>query len=349
MIRIPCPSLTVIRVVLAISVLIGHAPALHYYPNALLHLLNQYPLQLGSLAVDLFFGISGVLVTKSALRSYSPLTYAALRAIRIIPALCVCLLVTIFVIGPITSTLHYTTYFTNPLVIAYFWNNISFNTSFVLPGVFAENVYQNSVNGSLWTLRYEVFLYLVIGLARYLKHYFLTSLLCYSALIFYLPYTMLLAARVPLTIGISTSLLTYLNESQHSQFSGNRGVIFCVLSCSLLVSGCDVFRSLLTTLFLIPIVHLLLMSNAAIYGLSTRCPDISYGVYIYAFPIQQVVELFLHETSLIFKVISDLLLSIIAGMMSYKFVEKPLLMRRQAISGYINERINKWRILRFPI
>ncbi len=90
---------TALRLVLALMVVVGHSYELGGN--------GEDPLQrvsgttLGELAVNGFFALSGFLVTRSALNSSSMYSYAAKRALRILPGLWVCLLVTGLILFPI--------------------------------------------------------------------------------------------------------------------------------------------------------------------------------------------------------------------------------------------------------
>ncbi len=137
-----------------------------------LHALSGGQSNLGVVAVAFFFAISGYLITRSFERSPDAGTYVRARLLRIMPAFLVVLVLQEFVLGPWLTTLSVHEYWQerNPL------RALAFASLFLqevgsLPGVFPTNP-RPLVNGSLWTLRYEVFCYalvLALGVARLLN------------------------------------------------------------------------------------------------------------------------------------------------------------------------------------
>jgi peptidoglycan/LPS O-acetylase OafA/YrhL len=122
----------------------------------------------GSAGVLIFFAISGFLIPRSW--SYDPriTSYMVKRALRLLPALVVSLVLTTFVLGPLVTTLPVGDYLQQPGTRAYVVLNSAMRTVYELPGVFQTNAYANAVNGSLWTLPVEVKAYALIALIGFL-------------------------------------------------------------------------------------------------------------------------------------------------------------------------------------
>lgn len=118
---------------------------------------------LGSIAVNVFFLLSGYLIANSWAHSSSFLSYFIRRVVRIFPALIVVVMVTVFAIGPAFTTLSLEEYFSNPDTWKYL-QCILLSRTGSLPGVFESVPYPSAVNGSLWTLRYEFAMYLLVPL-----------------------------------------------------------------------------------------------------------------------------------------------------------------------------------------
>ena len=118
----------------------------------------------GSIAVDLFFVISGLLVTTSLMRRASASDFAKARFFRIWPGLIVAVLLTLFVLGPIFSSHAPADYFRSTDTWRYLYRNVVLlrGIDYVLPGVFEANPWPKAVNGSLWTLPLEVTCYLLL-------------------------------------------------------------------------------------------------------------------------------------------------------------------------------------------
>lgn len=115
----------------------------------------------GDMAVAAFFVISGFLVTISAGRR-SPFDFVRARLIRILPALIAVTLFAVLIVGPIFTTLPLASYATSRGTVAYLGNAYVFGLQFRLPGTFAGLPVQGSVNGSLWTLPLEVAMYAIL-------------------------------------------------------------------------------------------------------------------------------------------------------------------------------------------
>ena len=113
--------------------------------------------------VYIFFTLGGYFIMKSWLSDRHPLRYAAKRFFRIWPPLAAVVLLSVVIIGPIFTTLPLRTYFRWCL---FYFKNLLLNVVYSLPGVFESNPYPSAVNGSLWTLPIEVAMYVFIPIAE---------------------------------------------------------------------------------------------------------------------------------------------------------------------------------------
>jgi peptidoglycan/LPS O-acetylase OafA/YrhL len=177
-------SLDFIRLCAAVAVIFTHSypyalGAKHQYDDPL-DKLTSGVYTFGQLAVAVFFIISGFLVAASMDRSRNARSYVTARVLRIFPGLIGVVLVTIFLIGPVFTTLSLSDYFRHPDTIGYFQVLLLYNpTLFRLPGVFETNAYPSMLNGSLWTLYFEIMGYgliLVLWLARLWRRKFVLLL-----------------------------------------------------------------------------------------------------------------------------------------------------------------------------
>ena len=122
----------------------------------------------GTLGVDIFFVVSGLLVTQSLIERRAIGFFVVSRALRILPALFVVLLLSAWVLGPALTDLPLRAYFQSRATWTYVARNLTLvDLQWSLPGVFVRNPVGDAVNGPLWTLRPEVQMYsclLLLGL-----------------------------------------------------------------------------------------------------------------------------------------------------------------------------------------
>lgn len=294
------------------------------------------------IAVCGFFVISGFLIHQSLERSQTLRSFLRKRLVRVFPGLVVVLLLSVLVLGPLLSTLSPAAYFLNPGTWKYLLGNIFLLPLYKdLPGLFGHNV-ETAVNGSLWTLRYEVLFYLLLCCffrtpPRLKKLLFplLFSLLTVAHLLIkydYLP--------VPASLGnhlyFFTSLGAYFSAGMTlSLFTGHllnyRKTLF-LLSAAVFTLSSLVWQR---ELFLFSMLSFPLMIITAGYlyvpalHFSRYTGDISYGTYIYAFPLQQaLIVLFPALTPGNF-LLPSLLLSWLLGLGSWHWVERRFLAPRR--------------------
>ncbi|HEY3347733.1 MAG TPA: acyltransferase family protein, partial [Nitrospirota bacterium] len=124
--------------------------------------LSKYD-ALGPLAVNIFFVISGFLITKSWIAKPQLPAYFKKRALRILPALAGSTLLCVIIIGPLVTSFSPREYFGAAQTYGYLKNTLIFGPLHNnLPGVFTKNLFP-CVNGTLWTLPMEVTGYILIA------------------------------------------------------------------------------------------------------------------------------------------------------------------------------------------
>ncbi len=117
----------------------------------------------GYFALMAFFAMSGYQIADSWHRDASWWRYLLKRALRIWPPLLVVVMISAFVIGPLVTVLSQSEYWGSHQTWGYVVNNAGMYTlQHKLPGVFAQNPYHWSVNGSIWTLPMETTGYLIV-------------------------------------------------------------------------------------------------------------------------------------------------------------------------------------------
>lgn len=291
----------------------------------------------GGLAVSVFFVISGYLITPSYLNSRSTLEYLAKRASRIFPALFVAVITTTAVLS-VFSSRGIGGYFGDSATYAYL-SNIVMDVRFNLPGVFEDNPYPNTVNGSLWTLPFEVIMYLVVLMLGRVSQLNMRGAMIAAAASFV---AFVVATKVPhvgnvVLLGISQftpviKLVTFFLLGSVLFFVRRKYSIsptFALVSMLLIVAtfGTQIGQYFYVLLFPAVIIYVAHVRLPFITGFG-RHGDISYGVYIYAFPVQQaVVHLFAGSITIGSLFVRALCVTVLLSILSWKFIEAPVLNR----------------------
>ena len=283
--------------------------------------------KLGLVGVFIFFAISGFLVSESYDRTASPLRFLAKRALRIFPGLFAALLVAAFLIGPVVTRLPLGDYLSRDAVYRYVVGNTLLNlTAHELPGVlFVDNPVGLEVNGSLWTLRYEFMMYLLVlglGAARLLRWGALLPLLALGLAYPYVPALAFLDAFGWLLPFFVIGMLLYTLRDR-GVFDG-RLALLAVAGLALSVplhrfnAGFAVCGGYLA-LYLardrrLPVVP------------ATRFGDLSYGLYIYGWPAEVTAMYASGGRASWWQVfLAGLALAAPAAFLSWRFVEEPML------------------------
>lgn len=282
-------NFNLIRLVAAWLVIYGHAWAITGSSGGdLVTRLTRFKFA-GGVAVDIFFVVSGFLIASSLERN-SVRAYLAGRALRILPALVACVLLCVFVLGPLVTTA--ADYWRHPDTWRYLWVNGSlWSNTYFLPGVFEGNP-NPAVNGSLWTLPIEARLYLALLLAGVLS---LLAPRRYSPL-WALALTCIYALAVwrhPLPDHLSNYAWTcaFFITGTAAWVNRTRIPLTPWLALALLVV-CAAARG--TAWFHLP--YFALIAYGTLYlALGLRLPpikrhDLSYGLYLYGWPAGQIVQ-----------------------------------------------------------
>lgn len=250
------------------------------------------------IGLNIFFAISGYLITKSACTSASFKNYVWKRFLRIQPLLIVVTLISIIILGPIFTKLSLSAYFKDYHTWTYLRNVFpATGIQFSLPGVFENNIGENGVNGSLWTLILEERLYLLTGVLLFVgrkgKNIFIGCIALLNLL-------MLLPANL-----IGSLNHQYIHSSVYYYYIVflNAGVFYLIgadfgllakprfLFPILIVSLAILFLPELSVLHAI-ILPMLILTLARIKGPLNKTGifgDFTYGIYIFAFPVQQML------------------------------------------------------------
>ncbi|MEQ1714849.1 MAG: acyltransferase [Hyphomicrobium sp.] len=337
-------SFAVVRIAMALAVLVSHGFYLYGGTTAAEPLVAWTGHSLGEHAVQVFFFLSGILVAQSFDRSRSLIDFTVGRVLRIFPGLAACILLTALVLGPLVSTLDAGAYFTSSEPYRYVLRTLSLSTgSAPLPGVFETLPAASIVNMSLWTLKYEVLCYAMLavaGLVGLFAPRFRTiasvALALFIALVFIETpkaietYTSLDNVRY-FALFFATGVLAYLLRERVVVSGALTAALFVLFA----VCNGTRFGELSSALFLgQATLYAARFSFGPLRGLANRF-DLSYGVYIYACPVQQLLTERLAHIGPCGLIVLAVLLVAPMALVSWVFVERPALLSRKMLAAFL--------------
>ncbi|WP_176592712.1 acyltransferase [Sphingobium sp. EM0848] len=332
-------NLTLVRLVLASAVILTHC----YWQVH--HVMGKDPLSdwlgapLSVYAVDGFFFLSGFLVYGSLRRRAHVRRFMVSRLARMMPALCVSVLLTVAV-GALFTTAPLPTYFGGETARFAAYNLTLQGGHYSLTGIPCGDA-PCVVNGSLWTLRWEFLCYLalaVLGLTGLSRPRLVLTIVA--------PVTLIVAliVHVPAIAGLVHSL-------------GGKGGTYWVENAdrlwTLFAAGvvAEILRDRIKLSWLV--LALLGLANVAAYrwnvnfhvqtlfvgyavlccgflsarhgAVSGRWPDYSYGMYIYAFPVMVLLAGLLRTDNYLLLALASFVCTLPLAALSWHFVEQPVL------------------------
>src|SRR4051812_854979 len=129
----------VLRLVAALLVVFHHSFALTGTDAPLQSIEEKTHISWGTAGVLIFFAISGFLIPRSWTYDPRAVSYTIKRALRLLPALVLSLILTALVLGPLVTSLDTSDYLQDPGTKAYVFLNSTMWTVYQLPGVFTDN------------------------------------------------------------------------------------------------------------------------------------------------------------------------------------------------------------------
>lgn len=280
-----------IRFIASASVIFSHAFSLSNgtAEREPLNTLTDGQATFGTLAVWIFFVLSGFLITQSYDKSRNLLHFGISRVLRVYPALFLVFFMTVFFLGPLVTTLPLIDYFSHPQTYDYLKGIFLRTMQYDLPGVFQENVYKGTVNGSLWSLYFEFLFYIVVA---FLGAFNLLTKRSIAVLFL----GSLIVSMFPLLIGREYFIL-FRYFSAGMFLYAYRDIIrlnkfFAIVSLSLLiisvaVGGFDIAFVIFGSYV---IIYFSFSEEFKMYRFA-KYGDLSYGLYIFAYPVQQTITM----------------------------------------------------------
>ena len=328
---------------MAMLVVWSHSFALYKGSESteLMSRLTQGVINSGNCGVFVFFMVSGFLITQSFDRSSSPWSYLKKRVARIHPGFIAATSVCAFVIVPLYSN---TAAYTAGAVAKTVGLNLLLQGYFIDPAPFRQNP-GPALNGALWSIPYEFWCYLgvlALGIFGFLKLNRRALILGVLILLAIVRGWLELTGRKPgggfigLIIGwpyewfkvlpcFLAGMLTYLYRD-----SIPRRLWIAVLGPMLVIAIANLPIAMPWKLSLVGLIFPPLVAYTVFYFAfskqlfdASRYGDFSYGTYLYAFPIQQIVIARLGAAIPFWLYIPRaMLLSLAAGVLSWHAVER---------------------------
>ncbi|HRN55294.1 MAG TPA: acyltransferase [Agriterribacter sp.] len=288
-------NITLLRHFAAVFVLINHSyDLLNRSAEEPVSVLTGGAISLSRIGLIFFFFISGLLITQSVYTSAGIKHFLWKRVLRIYPALIVLICLTVFILGPVFTDIPVSAYFTKSQTWEYFFGGISLiRLRFFLPGVFDEH----GVNGSLWSLPVEFRFYIVLalffitGVLKKKKWYvffpgffffiylafpffsinsvwvYLAPYISWAAFFFWGSFVFFIRDKIKMDIKILLALLILWYFTRDIMIVGKAGELIAFSYLTLFLS------------YGTPVLGKTFFSKN----------DFSYSIYIYAFPVQQVL------------------------------------------------------------
>ncbi len=308
---------------------------------------------LGHVAVDIFFITSGFLVTRSLITRGNAVAFTWARIVRIFPALIVAVLLCAFGVGLAFTTLSTGEFLGDSRVYTFILKNSTLilgNIQYDLPGVFIDNPYPEAVNGSLWTLPWEIRMYSILGAVG-----------LFSLLFGVNTRTRLLHQTV-VALGIAAIAATCINHywpfiENKSHGHGLRLLAFFfiggafyvlrnriklghqqaavyALALALNLDGDRMFYLLYVLLLPYLILYLAYIPKGPL-RLFNKLGDYSYGLYIYAFPVQQIIASLRPDVGVWEMFFTATAVTLALAVASWYLLEKPMLRQKDAYRRFV--------------
>jgi peptidoglycan/LPS O-acetylase OafA/YrhL len=338
-----------LRFILAFSVFLGHFSGLTLVDIGLIgepfNIVSHY-------AVRCFFVISGFLIFMSYENSRSVKEYFSKRFRRIYPAYCFTVIVT--ALGLFLLSKHnWQDYFLSPEFSKYIFFNLLFvsHVQQTLPGVFTENPIA-LVNGPFWTLKVEVLFYalvpIIVFLLRKYNKIVLISLIYIGSFLYFFGMTLLhqktgdasfelLSRQLPGALSFFlTGTLLYYRFNFVKEYAG----LYFAISIAIFILHKNLYDANLfhpigfLVNFFLPMalggIIFFIAFSIPHSNLFTKYGDLSYGIYIFHYPIIQIfTDLKLYNRHPYVALFSTVIIVVGAAFLTWHLLEKQFLSNRR--------------------
>ncbi|WPB58657.1 acyltransferase [Xylophilus sp. GOD-11R] len=303
----------------------------------------------------MFFALSGFLVAGSLKKNPSVTSFVTLRAVRLVPALAIEILLSALLLGPVLTVLPLSEYFSSKTFYAYFANIVG-HIRFFLPGVFLDNPAAKFVNISLWTVPYELECYLALiclWLSGVIKRRaavvgITAAVILAGTVSAFFEYDHGWANNAPLPRSLIAAFLVGLCINLYADRVRLNWQIACACLAGLILTTVGYQTVYLAAGFAAYIVVYLGMMNPAKKSFLFS-GDYSYGLYLFAFPIQQTYSLLFPEHRVWYlNFFFAMVFGLVYAAFSWWVIEKPVLSKKKKIVDYAEQYTSRFEA-RFQI
>ena len=292
-------ALNIVRILCSIGVVFSHSFSLLDLNNDWLYQHTQYD-SFGTVCVAIFFSISGYLMHDSWKSAPRLDVFFFKRLLRILPGLYGVILAAVLLL-PIIQGIDWNIFWNNEYSWKYFNNLLVFPTELFLPYVFDSNLIRVA-NGPIWSIPYEVTMYAIIALVYALTKTRWCGIIIGTLLVLFMSYhvwvyyfegvdtriifiNLALLTRYGVYFLMGSLLALYWHRISQKIFFAMLSVL-CVI-----IALYNQSTYILLMPFALPFLVLYSAIELPISTLTSirNFPDISYGIYLYAFPIQQII------------------------------------------------------------
>jgi peptidoglycan/LPS O-acetylase OafA/YrhL len=319
-------SITFFRLIAALAVIFGHSYAVVDAGGSdFVASLTHYAFS-GGIAVDFFFLLSGFLVTSSILKR-GVVSYVISRALRLFPALWVSLAILCLIVGPIVTAKSYSAYFSDGQVFKYFWSNgFGWSSEWFLPGVF-EMSRNHGVNGSIWSVIIEMRLYCYLAAIYVLGGF--KSKAIFNTILFFIVVAVFggvfvipgVSGETDQHVALLFGIGSFLYVNRDKVFVTPMFALFVLALCAITIET-DRFKY--AYVLLLTVVFCFIVFNDR-FSWADKFGDYSYGIYLWGWPIQQVVVYCFPKIGSFANSCISMVMAIMFGALSWYFIEKPCL------------------------
>lgn len=345
-----------LRLIFALSVVFAHSNTYGFgLPSFALQIEDmQKEVTSGYISVIGFFIISGFLITNSWIHSKSIFDFSQKRFLRIFPGFWVCLFICAFIFAPWYFVLNgggIGDYFQKFGLESYnyFWKNVLLEIKQQSVGDVLQKSFVNKLDDPFWSLIFEFRAYILIaifGIMGIFKNKFL--IIIPFLFFWYSHYNVVFNPEYRTWFQMWVG--DYKIAPLFSYFFA--GSVFLVWKDKIILDW-KFFSLAIVSLYLVISINqfaliapvsltyaiIYLAAAIPIHNLSKKIGDLSYGIYIYSAPVQQLLVLIgVAKFGLWPYTFISMILSCGAGYLSWNFVEKRFLLRHNiALENPLNK------------